>query len=344
MSFAAPWALVGLLLVPVLVLTYRRVRARRAGRRAALAALGFGPVGMPSPSSAFGGAGRGGPGGRRDRRARAVPVLLGLGLGLLVVAAARPQATVADVHREGTVILAIDTSTSMRATDLAPNRLDAARAAIRDFVAAQPPSIKIGVVAFGDGGLVMQAPTSSQADVLAALDRLKPGGGTSLGKGIYASLQAISGGKLTITDEQLAGGVDNLDIGHFASAHIVLISDGEDTSRLDPMPLARLAGAAGVRIDTVGLGSPDGATLQVDGFSVSTSLDEAALTEIAQTTGGSYLGAPDAASLATAYDGIDLALTSTPVYTEVGALFAAAAMLLVVLGAALSILRTGRVI
>lgn len=180
--------------------------------------------------------------------------------------------------------------------------------------------------------------------MLAALDRLKAQGSTSLGQGIYASLQAISGGKLKLTREQLAGGVDNLDIGHFASARIVLVSDGEDTSRIDPLALARLAGVAGVRIDTVGLGSPNGTTLQVDGFTASTSLDEQTLTQVAEATGGAYLGAPDAATLTDVYAKVDLALTTTPVHTDVGAVVAALALLLLLAGSGLSVARTGRVI
>lgn len=324
MTFAWPWVLLGLLLVPALVLAERRLRARRALRRRALGELGLGSSAVPSRRLTGG-------------------LLLGA-LALLVVAAARPQATVGDLHREGTVILAIDSSTSMRATDLAPSRLEAARAAAGSFVQAQPPTIRVGVVSFADSGVVLQAPTTTQADVLAALGRLKAQGGTSLGQGIYASLQAISGGKVKITDEQLRSGVDDLDIGHFGSARIVLVSDGEDTSRIDPLALARLAGTAGVRIDTVGLGSPDGTTVQVDGFTTSTTLDETVLREVAETTGGHYLGAPDAATLADVYGQVDLELTTTQVRTDVGALVAAAALLLLVAGAGISVARTGRVV
>ncbi len=327
-TFAAPWALLGLLLVPGLAAAYRVVRARRADRRAELAALGFAPV-LTSG---------------RQPRAWAVPTALGLALALLVLAAARPQATVPDLRRQGTVILAIDTSTSMTATDVAPTRMAAAKAAAKAFVARQPSTIRIGVVSFGDSGVVLQAPTLVQSDVVAAIDRLAPQGGTSLGQGIFASLKAIAGGTLTITEEQLAGDLENLDIGYYGSSAIVLLSDGQDTSRVDPLRLAELAGVAGVKIDTVGLGDPAGTTVTVNGFTAATHLDEATLTAIADATGGRYLAAPDEASLAEVYGEIDLAMTSTSVPTEISALFAAAALLVLAAAASTSILRTGRVI
>ena len=327
-TFAAPWALLGLLLVPVLVAAYRMVHTRRAVRRAELAALGFAPS---APSG-------------RGRRTWLVPTGLGLTLALLVVAAARPQATVPDLRRQGTVILAIDTSASMTATDVAPSRMAAAKAAAKAFVQRQPSTVRVGLVAFGDNALVAQAPTLVQSDVLAAIDRLASQGGTSLGQGIFASLKAIAGGKLAITEEQLAGDLEDLDIGYYGSSAIVLLSDGQDTSRLDPLRLAELAGVAGVKIDTVGLGDPAGTTVTVNGFTAATQLDEATLTSIADVTGGRYLPAPDEQSLADVYGTIDLALTSEPVHIEISALFAAVALLLLVGAVGTSILRTGRVI
>ena len=199
-------------------------------------------------------------------------------------------------------------------------------------------------MSFGDSAVVLQAPTLVQAEVVAAIDRLTPQGGTSLGQGIFASLKAIAGGKLAITEEQLAGDIESLDIGYFGSSAIVLLSDGEDTSRLDPLALAELAGVAGVKINTVGLGDPAGTTVTVNGFTAATQLDEATLTAIADATGGRYRAAPDEASLADVYGSIDLAMTSTPVHIEISALFAAAALLILVAAASASILRTGRVI
>lgn len=108
--------------------------------------------------------------------------------------------------------------------------------------------------------------------------------------------------------------------------------------------MAELAGVAGVKINTVGLGDPAGTTVTVNGFTAATQLDEATLTAIADATGGRYRAAPDEASLADVYGSIDLAMTSTPVHIEISALFAAAALLILVAAASTSILRTGRVI
>lgn len=348
MSFAFPWVLLGLLLVPGLLAAYRRVRAARAARTAGVAQLAvIGAVGGVGGTGRPGRPGRPGERGRPGRppgRGRLGPALLLAGLALLVVAAARPQATVSGIHREGTVILAFDVSRSMSATDLAPSRLEAAKAAAREFVNRAPADIRIGVVAFGDSGLVVGRPSAVPADALAAIERLSPQGGTSLGQGIYASLGAVAGGKLDIPPAALEGDLDQLDIGYLGSAVVVLLSDGEDRSRLDPVKLAELASVAGVRIDTVGLGDPDGTTLTVDGVSVATALDEPLLTRVAETTGGHYRRAPDAATLAEIYASVDLKLTATPAPTEISALFTGAAVLLLVLGAARGILRTGRLL
>ncbi|MFZ1287596.1 MAG: VWA domain-containing protein, partial [Candidatus Phosphoribacter sp.] len=253
-------------------------------------------------------------------------------------------ATVAELRREGTVVLAVDTSTSMTAADLAPTRIEAARAAAKAFVAQAPGSIRIGVVSFGGGAVVLQAPTTVREDVVAAVDRLVPQGGTSIGQGIFAALQSITGGTLRLTEEQLGGDLDEVDIGYYGSSVLVMFTDGEDTSRLDPLRLAELAGTAGVRIHTVGLGDPQGTTVTVDGFTVATRLDEQLLRDVSETTGGSYFAAPDEAALAAVYGGIDLQWTAEPARTELTALVAVLGLVLLVAGAGTGIVRTGRVI
>jgi len=117
------------------------------------------------------------------------------------------------------------------ATDLKPTRIDAAKAAARAFVEKQPKSIKIGVVAFSDGGLVTQPPTDVRTDVLAAIDRLAPQGATSLGQGIFTSLNAIAGKPITADLSNLNSDASNVDIGYYSSAAIVLLSDGQNTAR-----------------------------------------------------------------------------------------------------------------
>jgi Ca-activated chloride channel family protein len=328
MSVEWPWMLVSLLVVPLLVVAYRGQERRRAARREELAATGLVAVGQ----------------GRRDRARHVVPLLMLAALTLLLLSLARPSATVAEPRREGTVLLAFDVSTSMAAEDIRPTRMDAAKAAARAFVEKQPTSIRLGVVAFGDSAVVSQQPTDDRREVLAAIDRLSPQGGTALGRGIAAGLSAIAGRNLGIDESGDAGANDDADIGYYGSSAMVLLSDGENTTDPDPLEIADLASTAGVKIYPIGVGDPRGTVLEVDGFQVSTALDEAMLRDIADTTDGTYFAARDAASLARVYDSIDLSWTARTEQREVTSWLAAAAALLLLAGAALSVLRSGRVI
>lgn len=327
MSFEWPWLLWCLLTVPLLVIAYRTQLRRRAERRSQLAAEGIVA-----------------PGAGTDRWQHVAPVLLLAALTVLLVSLARPNATVAEPHREGTVVLAFDVSNSMAAKDVAPTRLEAAKAAAREFAATQPASIRLAVVAFGDSAVITQRPTDERPAVLAAIDRLQPEGGTALGRGIASSLSAIAGRTITVDEDALEGGLDDADIGYYGSAAVVLLSDGENTTDPDPRVLADLSSVAGVKIYTIGLGSPQGTVLDVDGFQVSTRLDEATLREISETTDGSYHAAADSAALSKVYDSIDLAWTARTEQREVTSWFAAAAALLLLAGAGTSVLRSGRVI
>lgn len=270
--------------------------------------------------------------------------LLTLATALALVSLARPSTNLSIPHREGTVILAFDVSNSMLATDLKPTRLDAAKAAAETFVEKQPSTIKIGVVAFSDNGLTTQAPTSVRADVLAAIGRLTPEGGTSLAAGIFTSLSAIAGKPIALSQEALNGNLDHVDIGYFGSATVLLLSDGENTAQADPLEVAKLASTAGVRVYTVGIGSPQGTVVTIDGFNIATALDEMQLTDIASVTNGKYFLAQDSASLASIYGSIKLAFVSHGQKTEITGLFAGAAAILLIVGATLSMLWFGRVV
>lgn len=331
MSFAWPWMLLPALAgVVLLVLGYRRLAARQARRRAELAALGL-VVGSPA---------------QRPRRwsRRLAPTLLLTALALLLFSLARPQATIAEPRREGTVILAFDVSGSMAATDLRPSRMEAAKAAARRFVENQPSTVRIGVVAFGDSGVVTQRPTASRGLVVAAVNRLAPQGGTSVGRGILTSLSAIAGRPVLAGESPTPGQLDDADIGYYGSAAVVLLTDGEDTSGRDPLPLAELASVAGVRVHTVGIGSPQGTVLQVDGFQVATALDEELLRAVADTTDGTYFPARDEQALREVYSSIHPGWTIQEAHVEVTAVFAASAALLLLLAALLSVARSGRVV
>jgi len=329
MSFISPRMLVLLVLVPLAIGAYLRVEAQRKARTAALAALGF------TPTVA-------GPGPRRSRHVPAV--LFVIAVTLMIVAFARPQMSVGLPHREGIVILAFDVSNSMLATDLEPSRMDAAKTAAKEFVDQQPSTIKIGVVAFNNGALITQQPTSDRPAALAAIDRLASTGATSLGQGIFASLSAIAGEPLSLPDDASVDDVADVDIGYYSSAAIVLLSDGENTSGPDAEAIAQLASTAGVHIFPIGIGSTEGTVLDIDGFNVATALDEGMLTEIASITNGAYFNAQDSATLAEIYRSIDLRTVTDPEQTEVTALFAGISTLLLLIGGVMSMLWFGRLV
>jgi Ca-activated chloride channel family protein len=330
MTFAWPLLLVvPVLAVPLLVAGYRDLLRRRADRRVQLEALGL----------VAAGSGRA-PGSRRH----VVPALFLAALTLLLVGLARPQTTIAEPRREGTVVLAFDTSSSMAAKDLRPSRMEAAKAAARTFVRKQPETIRVGVVAFGESGLITQQPTTDREQVVAAIDRLSPTGGTALGRGIQTSLSAIAG--RTVQLDSPGGGVEATgpDVGYYGSSAVILLSDGENTDGPDPQAAADLASTAGVKVYPIGLGSVAGTVLQIDGFQIATALDETTLRSIARTTNGEYFNAADEGQLAKVYGSIDLMWTIQGKKTEITALFAAVAALLLILGAGLSFLWYGRVI
>ena len=327
MTLTWPWALLGLLLVPVVVTGFRRLLRRQEERRGELARQGL-VVSVP----------------QRDRWARLAPALLVAALVVLVVAMTRPVAAVAEPRREGTVVLAFDVSTSMSATDIKPTRLEAAKAAARQFIDKQPPSVRLGVVAFGGTGLVTERPTTDKSAVLAAVNRLDAQGEAALGGGQLGALSAIAGRPVTKVATSESGSNEESDIGYYGGTSIVLLTDGENTTGPDPRDVAELTSAAGVRIEPIGLGTPEGAVLQVDGFSIATALDKAVLQDIADATGGTYREAGDAASLAKIYDSIELNWTMRTVPHEVTSLVAALAGLLLAAGATISVLRQGRVV
>lgn len=329
MSFASPWLLVLLVAIPGVVASYVSAVRRRARRAAHLASQA-----LVLTSTA-----------QRVGKKRHVPfALFALALTVLVVAVARPQTNLTTPHREGTVILAFDVSNSMAAKDLEPTRLDAAKAAAHAFVVQQPSTIRIGVVAFGDGSVIALQPTTTQADVLAAIDRLTLEGGTSLGQGIFASLNAIAGKALVIDPAALESDTAQVDIGYYGSSQIILLSDGENTGNPDPLTVAQIASVAGVKINTIGIGTEAGAVVDIKGFKAATALDSDLLTQIATVSNGTYYQATDAKSLADIYKSIHLEITTTTKHTEVTALFTIVGSLLLVVGALLSVLWFGRVV
>jgi Ca-activated chloride channel family protein len=326
MTFIWPWMLIALVLVPLLVGAYVRLLRKRRQ-----AVVDLGPLGVMHDGS-----------GRGPSRRRHIPALLfAIGLTLNLFGLARPEMFVDLPRVEGTVILAFDVSSSMTADDLEPTRLEAAKAAARALVEHQPSTVRIGVVAFSNGGLVVQPPTDDQAAVFAAIDRLDPQGATSLAQGIYAALNAIAGEAIAIDAEALEEG-GPIEIGSYPSAVVLLLTDGENTASTDPLEIAQLAAEAGVRIYPVGIGSPEGAVLQIDGYSILSRLDESLLQEIAGLTNGAYYRAGDRESLQEIYRNVDLQLTISGDKTEVTFLFAGLGLLFFLVGGATSLLWFGR--
>ena len=341
MTFALPELLLLLVVVPVGVLVARSIEARRRQRAAAL--LGAGSMGT-------GGAAANGRSASRGRVRAVLPgVLLVAGFVVLTIAIARPQANVALPRPEGTVMLTFDVSGSMAATDLPPTRLDTARTIASTIVKQQPPGVVVGLVAFSDAGIAVHAPTSDQADILAAIDRLVPARGTSVGQGLISALDAIAKAQAdTPADvysnrsQAPAETLAPVDPASDAATVIVLLSDGENNERPDPIQSAQEAADRGIRIVTIGVGSAAGADLDLDGFRVHTQLDEPSLTQIADMTGGSYHRADDPDSVDAIYQDLQPRLVVRSEPLEVTALFAALGLALLVVGGILSLAWAGR--
>lgn len=328
MTFIWPWMLLSLLVLPLLAVWYGQLRRQRQQ-----AVVRLGPLGVVQSQT----------GQAVGRRRHVPPLLFGLGVGTLLFGLARPEMPVSLPRVEGTVILAFDVSSSMLADDLQPTRLDAAKTAVRAFVENQPSTIQLGVVAFSNGGLVVQPPTNVAADVVATVDRLSPTGGTSLGQGIFTALSAIAGKPLAIDEAALAEGTGTFDLPDYSSAVILLLTDGENSEAPDPLAVAQVAANAGVRIYPIGIGTAEGSVLEIDGFSVVTQLNEPLLEEIASVTNGRYYHATDAETLADIYQNVDLQLTVAGEKMEVTALLAAVGLLFFLLGGVLMLVWFGRI-
>ena len=265
------------------------------------------------------------------------------GVVLLAVAVAGPAAALPVGRSAGTVILAMDVSNSMSADDVSPSRLAVAQQAALSFIDAQPDSVDIGVVGFDQGALTTSQPSADRAGAKAAVQRLRTAGGTSLVSAILGSLSAITGTPVRIGEDG-----DLPDIGYWGSATIVLFSDGEDqagTGGSDAVSAAAtIAQNAGVHIEAVGVGTADGATVEVDGYQLHTALDPGQLTAIAQATGGHYRPAPDAEQLDNVASTIDLRLTVAKQDVPLAGGFIAVALVLLAVGALLTGVRTGRLV
>jgi Ca-activated chloride channel family protein len=267
--------------------------------------------------------------GRRALRRHVPPLLMLFALATTLVAIARPAAVVALPSHAATVILVIDSSGSMKSDDIAPTRLEAAKAAAKSFILEQPRDTRIGIVQFGSIAALAQAPTHARADLERALDALLADGATALGSGILVALKTV----FPDADAQVAP----VERGSFKSAAVILLADGEHSAGPDPLAAARLAAERGLRVYTVGFGI-GGAEVRPDsGIALPVYFDERMLRTIAELTGGEYLHAGSAAELKEVYRRLNTRTLLEKKYTEITALFCAAAVLAALIGALLSL-------
>jgi Ca-activated chloride channel family protein len=335
MRFAWPAMLWSLALLPLLVATYLHLLSRRseAARRDALLGVVADAMGATS------------------MRRHLPPLLMLAAVAALLLSAARPSAVLPlPLHHE-TVILAIDVSHSMRADDVPPSRLAAAQEAAKAFVSGQRSGTRIGLVAFSGDATLVQAPTSDREALERAIDGLQTQDATAIGSAIVASLQALF--PAAELDPDWVRPRDTLftpvavpvpvEPGSLRSAAVVLLSDGQNTAGPDARDAAELAALRGVRVYTVGFGTPDGTLVGGPGWSVHVHLDEALLRTIAAQTRAEYFHAETASQLKNVYANLTSSLVLERRWTEVSALLCALAAFAAALAAALSLVSFRRV-
>lgn len=350
MQFKSPEFLWLLLLIPLFIVGYILILRRRnqyALRYASLSivkeALGKGP----------------------GKRRHIPPAFFLLGLALMFIAAARPYGTITLVKQQATVILAIDVSRSMRANDLQPNRIEAAKAAARAFVELQDENVRIGIVSFSGNAALVQAPTNDREAVLAAINRLTLQNSTAIGSGILTSLEAIFEkpadlNQPVLSDDEVLGAPTPTPTPVAPGAHvpatIILLTDGQNRTGPLPVDAARIARDRGVRVFTIGVGTTQGGTVQLQpdrapvfgggqgfggggfGGGFRTVLDEETLKRVAALTDGQYYHASDSESLLAIYKNLDKELITTRAEEEVAVFFTAGAVVCLLIGGVLSML------
>jgi Ca-activated chloride channel family protein len=304
-SFQAPAFLLALLLVPLAALAYGIAQRRRRAAAHAFASPAVRASALPRT-----------PGWRRH----APMTFYGLALAALAIALARPEATVAVPAEQASIVLAIDRSGSMRATDVEPTRLEAMQSAAGRFLDRVPRRVRVGAVAFNSKTDVLEAPATDRAPVRAAIDALTAGGGTASGDAIAASLELIGRGG----DER-------------PPAAIVLISDGESTAGRDPLDAAREAAELGVPVYTVALGTAGATIVDANGRTRPAPPDPETLRAVAEASGGQSFAVEDADALTEVYERLGSQVATEREPREVTAAFAGGALALVAGGALLSL-------
>ena len=349
-TFFWPHFLWLLLLVPLLLLVYVWLLRRKKKTAVRYASLSIVREAMA--------------GGSQWRR-HVPPALFLLALTAMLLAAARPFATLTLPSLQQTIILAMDVSGSMRATDVEPNRLVASQNAAKAFLAELPRHVKVGIVAFAGTAQVVQPATLSREDLVAAIDKFQMQRATAIGSAIVVSLaelfpnQGIDVGQMVFnragdpfaprgraidqprTEEKAFTPVAP---GSYSSAAIILLTDGQRTTGVDTLEAAKMAADRGVRVYTVGIGTVEGETIGFEGWSMRVRLDEDTLKEVARTTQAEYFYAGTAEGLRKVYETLSTRLTVEKKETEVAGLLALLAGALVLGAAGLSLWWFNRVV
>jgi Ca-activated chloride channel family protein len=349
MSFLWPQALWFLSAVPALVGVYVWLLRRRK-----MAALRFASLGLVREAL--------GPG--QQFRRHVPPLLFLLAIVATMLAIARPSAVVTLPTEQRTIILAMDVSLSMRAKDVPPSRIAAAQDAAKAFVQEQPSDVRIGIVTFAGSASVVQAPTRNRDDLVAAIDRFELQRHTAIGSGIILSLATLfpdagidveqaTRSSLSPRDRARAApleqaGKDEKKVekkafapvppASNANTAIILLTDGRRTTGPDPQEAAKMAADRGVRVYTVGFGTAGGGPVDFDGMSIYMRFDEETLRAIARITQAEYFHAGSLADLKKIYETLNSRFVLESKETEISALFAAAAAMLAVAAALLSLL------
>lgn len=351
MNFVWPQYLWLLLVVPVLVAAYVAMLRKKK------AAVRYANVGLVKDAI--------GP-GQRFRR-HIPPLLFLLALIAVLIAVARPTATVTLPSDARTVIMAMDVSLSMRATDVDPSRIQAAQTAAKQFVKDLPADVRMGIVTFAGTALLVQPPTHNREDLTAAIDRFELQRNTAIGSGMIVALATLFPDEGIDLEQALFGyGFGSRDSlkskaekaakqqekakpkpvppGSYKSAAIILLTDGRRTMGPDPLDIARMCADHGVRVFTVGFGSAAGSSVDIDGMSIYMRFDEETLKGIAGITQAEYFHAASETDLRKIYEGLNTKFAMERKETEIAALFAAAAALLATASATLSLLWFGRIV
>jgi Ca-activated chloride channel family protein len=319
MRFEWPLALLGLLLVPIALYGYVLLERRRERQADAFA----NPALLPNLI------------GRRPGRLRHLPPALVLvALAALVVGLARPHATLSVKREEATVVLAIDTSRSMVATDVPPSRLAVAQQAVRRFLDSLPPAYRVGMISFAQAATTVLPATTNRELAKRALANLRPGDGTALGEGIARSVQVAQ--RVRTAD------------GHRPPAAILVLSDGAQTQGvLQPLQAAQRARRLRIPVYTVAFGTNAGVVEVVDdeGFKTRVTVppDPPTLRRVAQETGGRFYAAPTAAQLNAVYQELGSRVGKVKEDREITAAFAAGGAALLLAAGGLSAFLFGRI-